>query len=188
MGKPGNNLKRGMSFSEYARHRNVTPGAVTRALQNGWIKCYIEGTRRLISPEEADRDWDNARVRDVSDEKRRYKNGEGVPTNEPAAPVAGDGRHAAANATFGEARAAHETVKVNLANLEFQRRVGRYIDAERVRAEVANLCRVIRNGVIGIPDRMAPVVSNASQDEAHKLLTDECNRVLENLSDAIRKL
>jgi hypothetical protein len=72
-----------------------------------------------------------------------------------------------------------------LAKLEFEERSGKLMDADQVRAQIFGLGRRLRDAFLGLPDRMAPVLTGQSdQAEVHRILTEEVTTCLAELSSA----
>jgi hypothetical protein len=179
-------IKPYMSPSEYARYRGVSPKYVSECIDLGRVAVTLIGTKRVIDVVKSDKILATATLgrknklfnKKPPTEKEAAKF---VEPEEEEAPVKPGGVP-----TYTQSRAMHEALKANLANLELQKKSGRYIDAERVRSDYTNLCRTIRNGVLSLPDRVAPVITTLTVEEAHILLTEECNKILENLANGIR--
>jgi hypothetical protein len=59
------------------------------------------------------------------------------------------------------------------------------VDADEVPAQIFALGRRLRDGLMGLPDRLAPVLAGESDAAViHRLLTEELERGLEELSAA----
>ncbi len=183
-----------LSIRAYARHRGVSHSAVRKAISTGRIVA-VEGT---IDPTVADQQW--AASTDLAKPKNSVL---GVPKKRripgaPSDPLGAPGHEAAdgANgATLGDAarlvssyagsRAAREAYMARLAKLEFERKSGKLVDADEVRAQQFALGRRVRDSLRGIPDRLAPIlVGQTDATVVHRMLSEEIERGLAELSEA----
>ena len=188
----------GLSIRAYARHRGVSHAAVRKALATGRITAGADGK---IDPAAADRQW--LASTDVSRMPHRLrlvpaKGGPSEPslpaTSSPEAPagledagdrgVSGlDGPRLASS--YAASRAAREAYLARLAKLDFEQRSGKLVDADEVRAQIFGLGRRLRDALLGLPDRLAPVLAGqADQAAVHRLLTEEIMVCLAELSAA----
>ena len=72
-----------------------------------------------------------------------------------------------------------------LAKLEFEERSGKLVDADGVRAQFFALGRRAQQNVLGVPDRLSPILAGESDAaEIHRLLTEELTRALAELTSA----
>jgi hypothetical protein len=102
-----------------------------------------------------------------------------------AGEAAGDPSGFRAVSSYASSRAAREVYMARLAKLEFEERSGKLMDADQVRAQIFGLGRRLRDAFLGLPDRMAPVVTGQSdQAEVHRILTEEVTTCLAELSSA----
>jgi hypothetical protein len=132
-GKSGKNVEMPMleiTQSEYARRRGVTPQAVWKLINSGRIPVVTVRGRRMIDPEAADRA--------LADGQERVVQG-GILDPAPKAPPAGQDAPGSAPAQTGlsKAKAETERYRAGLARLEYERQLGKLLDADDVlRAEV----------------------------------------------------
>ncbi len=69
--------------------------------------------------------------------------------------------------------------------LEIKARVeaGKYVDADEVKVAAFNKARIVRDGLLNIPGRMASLLAAESNEhKVHELLAHEIRAVLEELS------
>ena len=143
----------GLSIRGYARRRGVSHTAVQKALATGRITAGQDGT---IDPAVADPQWDSST--DLSKprnsvtgvpKKRRVP---GAPSDPLGSVGAGAGEalngHAAGDtarlvSSYAASRAAREAYMARLAKLDFEKRSGKLVDADEVRAQFFAL------GIIG---------------------------------------
>lgn len=84
---------------------------------------------------------------------------------------------------FAEAQAENERYKAALNKLKYEERMGQLVEAEKVHTEAYNTARRVRDALLGIPDRVAPIVAaEANPDQVHALLTEEITQALEGIS------
>ena len=82
-----------------------------------------------------------------------------------------------------------ETALAEVRELEAAERAGRVIPADRVIQTWAAILGAVKAAVLGIPDRCALAVSSAKDPRAARaVLATECEAILRNLSDDVRKL
>lgn len=184
----------GLTIRGYARHRGVSHTAVRKALATGRISAAPDGT---IDPQKADRDWAGS-----TDPSKPLNSVTGMPKmrrvpGAPSAPIgaAGSGDAAAGScadegasrlaSSYAASRAARESYQARLAKLDFEQRSGKLVDTDEVRAHIFGLVRRLRDSLLGIPDRLAPVlVGETDQAQIHQRLTEELTTSLAELSKA----
>lgn len=109
-----------------------------------------------------------------------------APKATPAVPPPAPGR-----ASFGangpslaisrQVRAAYEA---KLKELEFKERAGELVPAADVKREAFSLARALRDGLMRIPDRVAPLLAATTDArKAHQMLSDEIRVALRGLND-----
>ena len=185
---------RRLTIRGYARRRGVSHTAVRKALATGRIKPSPDGT---IDPEAADRQW--AAATDLSKPRNsvtgvpRRGRAHGAPSDqlgtarleEGLAPLPGESGVPRLVSSYAASRAAREAYLARLAKLDFEERSGKLVDADEVRAQIFRLGRRLRDTLMGIPDRLAPVlVGQADQATIHRMLTEELMASLAELSTA----
>ena len=182
----------GLTIRGYARHRGVSHTAVRKALASGRITASPDGT---IDPEAADRHWasatDPSKPRNSVTGVPRKRRAPGAPSDPLGAPgledglVPPDGGAPRLVSSYAASRAAREAYLARLAKLEFEERSGKLVDADEVRAQIFGLGRRLRDTLMGLPDRLAPVLAGqADQAVIHQLLTQELMTSLAELSAA----
>lgn len=184
----------GLSIRGYARHRGVSHTAVQKALATGRIVAGADGT---IDPAVADSQW--ASSTDLSKplnsvigvpKKRRARGAPSDPLGthgagaEEAPNGAATGDTARLVSSYAGSRAVREAFNARLAKLDFEERSGKLVDADVVRAQFFALGRRARETMLGVPDRLAPVLEGQKRAEIHRLLTEELERGLAELSAA----
>ena len=85
---------------------------------------------------------------------------------------------------YATARTMREAFRAKMAKLDYEEREGKLVDARKVRDDAFQTGRMVRDGVLAIPDRMADVLAAESDPaKVRQLLIDELETVLEKLSD-----
>jgi hypothetical protein len=184
----------GLTIRGYARHRGVSHTAVRKAIASGRITPSQGGG---IDPKQADREW--ATSTDLSKPRNSIS---GVPKKQkaigaPSDPIGvsgleasplratGDGDASRLVSSYAASRAAREAYLARLAKLEFEQRSEKLVDADLVRRHNFELTRRARDTLMGIPDRLAPLlVGQVDQAIIHEMLTDELTIGLAELSTA----
>ena len=162
--------------AEYARRRGVDPTTVRDAIRAGRISL-IDGR---IDPAVADVQWQRntrARARNVGS------------VQAPQVPPPAGGQHAGAapepagRESYDEARRRRELAEANLAELKLAELRGELLRADAVRAQVAKLAAGLREGLLQIPPRLAPVLAaGADAAKVQDALADALRQVLEQVS------
>ena len=183
-----------LTIRGYARHRGVSHTAVRKAIAAGRIGTDAEGN---IDPTQADEQW--ASSTNLSKPRNSVT---GVPKlrRDPAAPpevlgvaapaepmpeVPSEGGATRLVSSYAASRAAREGYAARLTKLEYEQRSGKLVDADEVRAHLFGLSRRMRDALLGIPDRLAPVlVGQSDQAVIHQLITEELMTSLGELSKA----
>jgi hypothetical protein len=184
----------GLTIRGYARHRGVSHTAVRKALAAGRITSAAGGG---IDPVIADQQW--ATSTNLSKPRNSVT---GVPKKSrrplaPSEPLGTSGLESAADtssadgsatrlvSSYAASRAAREAYLARLAKLDFEERSGKLIDADQVRAQIFGLGRRLRDALMGLPDRLAPVLAGEmDQQQVHRILSEEIMICLAELSAA----
>lgn len=156
--------------AEYARHRGVDPTTVRDAIRAGRI-TLIDGK---VDPVAADAQWArNTRVRVNS----RQRPADAAAMDQPAAP-------AAPQETYEAARRRRELAEAQLAELKLAEQQGDLVRVGAVRTQVAKLAAGLREGLMQIPARLAPVLAaETDAGKVHDALVAELRQVLEQVTD-----
>jgi len=182
----------GLSIRAYARHRGVSHTAVRKALAAGRITAGADGG---IDAAQADAQWSHS-----TDLSKPLNSVSGVPKqrrapdapSEPMGsrtweePMSGVSPEAGASrlvSSYASSRAAREAYLARMAKLDFEERSGKLVDADQVRAQIFTLGRRVRDTLLGLPDRLAPVLAGqADQAVIHRVLSEEILASLNELS------
>jgi hypothetical protein len=188
---------------EFAKAKGVTPAAVTFAIRSGRLSGAVvtENGREMIDLDLGLELWDrntarnnNAKVgaadgRTAGPAQRRR-----TPPVAVAAPAAAppmDQLRAYIEALpedaipdLNESRARREHYQAEKAKLEALQGRGELVPVAEVRAEAFNLARSIRESMMAIPARLAPMVAGtADTRQCHHLIEQELRIALRVLSD-----
>jgi hypothetical protein len=152
----------GVSIRAYARIRGCTEGAVRKAIASKRITSNPDGT---IDPEQANQEWERNTFagKTLHQATRRQvvplssfpprRGGSGIPGQ---AEVSSDPVSA-----YLRARAVSETFKAKTAQLEYEERAGKLIQATKAGEYAANWSAIVGDALSAYPDRVAPLVAAA---------------------------
>ena len=167
-----------VTISEFARIRGVSHEAVRKAVKVGRLSKSVvfgkTGKPRLM-PDLAEQEWtantDSAQQRVPATAPPRPE-----PDPEPAA------KDEPRTATFQQARTLREAYMARLAKLEFDEKSGLLVKAEAVKNEAFKTARIVRDGLLNIPDRIAAELANETNHfKVHQRLTQEIRRALADM-------
>jgi hypothetical protein len=166
-----------MTQAEYARHRRKSRQYISKLAKAGVL--VMRGGK--IDVRATDLVLDDRPVEDVDAPPAAAPAGAGPLTRQP-----GDALPQAGGASFGQARTIEMVFRAKLRRLEFETKQGRLIEAEAVRKTVADAVRALRDGILGLPDRLATVLAAESDaKKVHVTLKTELSRELEALANAV---
>lgn len=78
-----------------------------------------------------------------------------------------------------------ESEKAKLLEIKAKVEAGKYVDVDEVRAAAFKQARIVRENILILADRLAPVLASISDAvEIHRILQEEHNKALEELSKA----
>ena len=88
-----------------------------------------------------------------------------------------------AGLSFHEARTLNERYKAALRKIELDEKTGRLVEAEQVKIAAFNKSRGIRDSLLNIPDRVAPILAAETDGfRISEILNQELKAALEELS------
>ena len=159
-----------VSQAEYARQRGVSRQYVGQMVAKGVIKL----TGRKVDTDQADAAL--AAIREPVRPERRGEASAAVP-DAPALPR-GD-----LPTLLLKTRIKSEVERAKLLEIKARVEAGKYVDADDVRVAAFNKARVVRDGLLNIPDRLSAVLATESDPaRVHELLAAEIRTALEELS------
>ncbi|MBF0399659.1 MAG: hypothetical protein HQL90_02710 [Magnetococcales bacterium] len=182
----------GISIRSYARQRDVTEGAVRKAVKSGRIPIEADGT---IDPAKANVAWERntspaqqrkpepVLVRPAPDPTPAKPPLPSVrqPSQRPAEQDAGPS--VAGMPNYQMSRAVRETYNAKLTRLDYEERTGKLLNAEDVAKEAFALARRVRDRLLNIPSRMASVLASETDSKTiEAMLSQELRIALEELS------
>jgi phage terminase Nu1 subunit (DNA packaging protein) len=157
-----------ISATEYADRRGVSRPAVLQAIRNGRLTKSVtrEGRNYRINADLADKEWAATTSIDRGEHNNRMMLQD--------AGVEGE------TASYAASRAKKEAYEAELARLKYEQQAGTLIDAEAVKKEAFKVARMVRDGLLNIPDRVAAEVAGITDSFIiHRRLTDEIRKALE---------
>ena len=162
-----------VSQAEYARHRGCTEGAVRRAVRDGRI-ALIDGK---IDPVAADAQWSrNTRPR----VQVRNSPPEAEPSTLAVAEAQGD------RVTYDEARRRQAVAEALMAERAERVQAGELIEVQAVRHAHGRRLAALRESLLQIPARLAPVVAaETDQARCHDIMQRELHGVLRQVSGQV---
>lgn len=167
-----------MSQAEYARHRRKSRQYISQLAKAGVL--VMRGGK--IDVRASDTVLDDKPVDEVNESPF-------APSTAAPPRTAADSLPQAGGASFGQARTIEMVFRAKLRRLEFETKQGRLIEAEAVRKTIADAVRSLRDGILGLPDRLATVLAAESDSKkVHVTLKAELSRELEALANAISAL
>lgn len=152
-----------ISLRAYAKHKGVALQAVQKAIKSGRISTVKDSKGKAkIDPGSADKQWE-----------------------ESTDPGMQRGQKQEASSTFQQARTMREAYLAKVAKLVYEERIGKLVNAEKVKAEAFEAARMVRDAVLNIPNRISPeLASETDPAKIHNILTIELTRALEELANA----
>lgn len=165
-----------LTQTDYAARRGVSRQYISKLVKEG-VLPLIDGK---VNPVQADAILEARREPSRQTHQQRQ---------EQQAAIAGEGgqRRTISNAELPtillKTKIKAETEKAKLLEIKANVEAGKYVDIDDVRAAAFKQGRIVRDSILIIADRLAPVLANMSNvDEIHKLLTEEHNKALEVIS------
>ncbi len=164
-----------MSLKEYAAHRGVSPAAVTIAVNDGRcpVELDIKGRKRIDS-DKADNQWVfGGTAGNPSGNKRNVESMPETKSN--------------GGSTIIQSRTVKEAYAARMAKLDYEERIGKTIEADKVKEDSFKAARIVRDNMLNIPDRMAAeLAGETNQFTIHKKLTDEIKKAIQDAINTIR--
>ena len=169
-----------MSIRAYAKRRGCAMSAVQKAISTGRITPTADGK---IDPAQADAEWEQKTApRPVAPARHRTSPIPQRRVSTSAAPepaLAGGG-----NYLF--ARGVREGFLARLAKIQYEEKLGKLINRDEVQVERFNTNRIIRDGVLNIPDRVsAQLAAENDEKKVHEILTMEIRNALNGIADSL---
>ncbi|WP_263080077.1 hypothetical protein [Endozoicomonas sp. Mp262] len=84
---------------------------------------------------------------------------------------------------FASARTMREAFRAKMAKMEYEEKAGKLTDASKVREDAFRAGRIIRDALLGIPDRLADILAAEQEPrQIRQLLEEELENILRELS------
>lgn len=173
-----------MSQRQYARSRGLSHQAVSKAVKSGRIPTEVAGN---LDPVVADAAWKaNTRPRARLKTEAKRPAPPPLPPMETTDPE--DEHDLAASerpdATFTAARALREVYMAKRAKLEYERAEGKLVSIEEVDSLAFESARSIRDRLMSLPARLAPVLFAARDiSECHRLLEEAMREICSGIGN-----
>jgi hypothetical protein len=181
--------------SDFARSRGRTPGAVTAAIKCGRIKGAVvtKDGKEFLDFDKANELWDRnteqqpppTRKADTPPPTRKAKAPAPIkPPSDQDLQAFIQGLPEDQIPDLNDSRARREHYLAEKARLDALRGRDELIPADQVKAEAFALARAVRDGMLGIADRLAPqLAATTDARQVHILMTDEIRVALRGLAD-----
>ncbi|MFE8034567.1 hypothetical protein [Thiohalocapsa marina] len=165
-----------LTKSQYARHRGVSPAAITRAIKEKRVVTAKVGKRELIDQKASDALW-AAIARPRADSPGPVA---GALDADASAPDSA----AAVSLALKRATLRLQEAKAEAANIEIDKQAGLLVERVTVEYLLRDLGEAVRSRVENLPGQLAPVLVGIAGDESALYLEIERHTyaVLEDLS------
>jgi hypothetical protein len=179
----------GVSLRAYARMRGCSLTAVQKAIASKRITTLPDGS---IDPERANQEWAKNTLagrapsrRPATAPPRRASAMPKASAQPPAIPQAGE-LTSDPVAAYLRARAVNETFKAKVSQLEYEERSRKLIPAARASEYAATFSAIVKDALLSMPDRLAPMLAALDDEKAiHRLLAAEVTAVLKKVNKAV---
>lgn len=175
-----------LTVKKYADHRKVSEQRIRQLIDADKVSARKVKGRLMIDQIEADKQWDL----NVDDKFKPRKYDEAAPSDLEISDVDLDDKVTEENAgkLRRVAEAKKEIWKAKSERLAYEEKTGTLVLADKVRRDAFDIARIVRDGVLGIPDRIsAELVGINDQPTMHAELTKALNGALAELTDGIEK-
>jgi len=168
--------------AEYARHRGVSEAYISKIKDKGLL--VMRG--KLVDVVASDQVLDDRPVDVEQPSTAPPQSVAPQPPPTPSAPLPGAGEKNTSGTSYANAKTIDMVCRARLRKLELDRAEGRMLEAEPVRKMIADAARIMRDGILGIPDRMAPILAAETDPrKVHDILKTELSRELDAIANAI---
>ena len=165
----------GVSLRAYARMRGCSLTAVQKAISSKRITTLPDGT---IDAERANQEWTKNTFAGQTIHKPRRT----APSPMHESPAASGDPVTA----YLRARAVKESFAARTAQLEYEERAGKLIPAARAAEYAAGFSSIVKDGLMAMPDRLAPMLAAVDDEKAiHRMLVAEVSAALRKVSKAV---
>lgn len=184
---------RAITKAEFARERKVHPSRVTQWIRDGRVvltdagkvdadasHARLDGTLDLTKGVRREGNITSAAPAEQDTREANGVRAEGAAAAKPRAPGPDD-------QVDWEARKRKDRADAQLAEMKALQQAGALTPTAAVQKEAMEVARQVRNAMLAIPDRIAPVLDPANPSRAHKLLTEEIHKALRELRSGLEQ-
>ena len=180
----------GISLRAYSRMRGCSLPALQKAIATKRITTLPYGS---IDPERANEEWaKNTFAGHTINRKPAAPSpppsGAAQPRASSQPPVIPQAVEVSSDpvAAYLRARAVNETFKAKVSQLEYEERAGKLIPATRAAEYAATFSAIVKDALMSMPDRLAPMLAAVDDDKAiHRMLAVEVTAVLKKVNKAV---
>lgn len=186
--------------AECARRLGVKAPSVYGAIARGRLPCESDGMMDWEKVEKSWKEWKSERSDTLKEDPKDSPNKtpkakpKDIPKDKPkrsrpseAIPEEYKVRKMDGAPTLVEAKRNTEVYKARLAQLDFEKKAGNLVEADKVEAAAFSAARMARNRLIILPEKLAPEL--AAEVDPHKIeimLKREISQALEELSRGVK--
>ena len=170
-----------VSQAEFARQNGWSRQYVAKLIQQGRIKL-VKGKIDPVAAKQAVEQLaePSTVLRESAQDKPEPSRTTSVVSSPSSASLPQQGK----TVDYATARTMREAYRAKMARLDYEEREGKLVEAVKVREDAFQTGRIVRDGLLGIPDRMADVLAAESNPaEVRRILMDELELILVKLSD-----
>lgn len=171
-----------VTVKEFAKHRGITERSVFRYLLSGGIPKEArikEGRKLFIDQDVADAYMDS----NFTPRKVLLAAGQSTPSSPVMAAKDLTQQAQTAGLSYTDARALSQQYRAALLKLEIDEKTGKLVDAEAVKNAAFCKARTLRDSLLNIPDRVAPILAAENdQMKISEILTGEIRQALDELA------
>lgn len=175
-----------VNIAEFARLKGVSAQAVHKAIDSGrLVECLRHDPKYKkprIDPVVAAQEWERN-----TDHSRRTVGADIRPKPEKIdysflQAKAAELPQPTSGPSLNQSKAILEAYKARLAKLDYDEKVGKLVEVEKVKAEAFKLARAVRDNLFNIPDRVAAEFAGCNNAaEIHMRLNDELRKAMEEI-------
>lgn len=167
---------RPLSVTAFSKERGVSRARVYQWLEDGRISKLGDGS--------IDADDAHSKLGERLDQAKGVRRDGNITSSAPQLPAMETEKPAApeqprgGDAGYWADKAREQKAVAQLAEMKALREAGALTSSAAVRKEATETARRLRNVMLAIPDKIAPVLDPGNPGRAHKLLTDEITKAL----------
>ena len=174
----------GVSIRGYARMRGCTEGAVRKAIAAKRITPNPDGT---IDPERANQEWarNTFAGKTLHEAARPAMAQPRTPAHPSAVPPPAEATNDPV-AAYLRARAVSETFKAKIAQMEYEERAGKLMQATKAGEYAMQFSAIVSDALSAWPDRLTPLIAATTDERAvHRVLSNEAAALRRRVAKAI---